>query len=29
VQEDPNFGRVTGVRANSNRVVQLGVRFKF
>ena len=28
-QTDPNFGRVTGVRANSNRVVQLGVRFKF
>jgi hypothetical protein len=26
---DPNFGRVTGVRNNSNRVVQLGLRFKF
>ena len=23
------FGRINGVRANSNRVVQLGVRFKF
>jgi hypothetical protein len=28
-QTDPNFGRTTGVRANSNRVVQLGVRFRF
>jgi hypothetical protein len=28
-QTDPNFGRITGVRANSNRVVQFGTRFKF
>jgi len=28
-QLDPNFGRVTGVRGNSNRVVQLAVRFAF
>jgi hypothetical protein len=28
-QTDPNFGRVTGVRGNSNRVVQLGFRLKF
>ena len=28
-QTDTNFGRVTGVRANSNRVIQLGVRFRF
>lgn len=28
-QTDTNFGRVTNVRANSNRVVQLGVRFRF
>ena len=28
-QTDTNFGRVTGVRANSNRVIQLGVRFTF
>jgi hypothetical protein len=25
----PNFGRVTGVRGNTNRVIQLGVRFRF
>jgi hypothetical protein len=29
VQEDPNFGRATNTRANSARVIQLGVRFKF
>jgi hypothetical protein len=29
VQTDQNFGRVTGVRANSNRVIQLGARFTF
>jgi len=28
-QTDPNFGRITGVRGNSNRVVQLGFRFKY
>jgi len=28
-QLDPNFGRVTGVRGASNRVVQLAVRFAF
>jgi hypothetical protein len=28
-QTDTNFGRVTGVRANSNRVIQLGARFTF
>jgi hypothetical protein len=28
-QTDTNFGRITGVRANTNRVVQLGVRFRF
>jgi hypothetical protein len=28
-QTDTNFGRITGVRANSNRVIQLGVRFRF
>ena len=28
-QTDPNFGRTTNTRANSNRVVQLGVRFRF
>jgi hypothetical protein len=28
-QTDPNFGRVQGVRGNSNRVVQLGFRLKF
>jgi len=26
---DTAFGRVTGVRANSNRVIQLGLRFRF
>ena len=29
VQTDTNFGRVTGVRNNSNRVIQLGARFTF
>jgi hypothetical protein len=28
-QTDTNFGRITGVRPNSNRVIQLGVRFRF
>ena len=28
-QTDTNFGRVTGVRAASNRIIQLGVRFTF
>ena len=28
-QTDPNFGRTTNIRGNSNRVVQLGVRFRF
>jgi hypothetical protein len=28
-QTDTNFGRVTGVRPNSNRVVQLALRFTF
>jgi len=28
-QLNPSFGRVTGVRGNSNRVVQLAVRFAF
>ena len=28
-QTDTNFGRVTNVRPNSNRVIQLGVRFRF
>ena len=28
-QTDTNFGRVTGVRPNSNRVIQLGIRFRF
>jgi hypothetical protein len=28
-QTDTNFGRITSVRGNSNRVVQLGVRFMF
>ena len=26
---DTNFGRVTGVRGSTNRVIQLGVRFRF
>jgi len=26
---DPSFGRATGVRGNSNRVIQLGARFKW
>lgn len=28
-QTNTNFGTVTGVRSNSNRVMQLGVRFTF
>jgi hypothetical protein len=28
-QTDPSFGSITGVRANSNRVIQLGARFTF
>jgi hypothetical protein len=28
-QTDTNFGRITGVRGNSNRVIQLGARFTF
>jgi hypothetical protein len=28
-QTDAGFGRVTGVRANSNRVIQLGARITF
>jgi hypothetical protein len=28
-QTDTNFGRVTAVRPNTNRVIQLGVRFRF
>jgi hypothetical protein len=28
-QTDTNFGRVTGVRPNTNRVIQLGIRFRF
>ena len=28
-QTDTNFGRVTGVRANTNRIIQLGLRFRF
>ena len=28
-QVDPNFGRVEGVRANSERIIQLGFRFTF
>ena len=28
-QTDTNFGRVTNTRANSHRVVQLGLRFAF
>jgi hypothetical protein len=29
VMTDANFGSITGVRANSNRVIQLGLRFRF
>ena len=29
VMNDTNFGRVTGVRPSTNRVIQLGVRFTF
>ena len=28
-QTDTNFGRVTGVRPSTNRVIQLGLRFRF
>jgi hypothetical protein len=28
-QTDTNFGRITGVRGSSNRVIQLGARFQF
>ena len=28
-ETDTNFGRITGVRANSNRIIQLGLRFRF
>ena len=28
-QTDTNFGRITGVRANTNRIIQLGLRFRF
>jgi hypothetical protein len=28
-QTNPAFGAVNGVRANSNRVIQLGARFTF
>jgi hypothetical protein len=28
-QTDTNFGRITGVRGSTNRVIQLGVRFTF
>ena len=28
-QTDANFGRITGVRANTNRIIQLGLRFRF
>ena len=28
-QTDSSFGKITGVRANSNRVIQLGLRFAF
>jgi hypothetical protein len=28
-QTNSNFGKITGVRANSNRVIQLGARFAF
>jgi hypothetical protein len=29
VMTDQNFGRITGVRPSTNRVIQLGVRFTF
>ena len=29
LQTNPAFGSISGVRANSNRVIQLGVRFTF
>jgi hypothetical protein len=29
VQTNPAFGSISGVRANSNRVIQLGVRYAF
>lgn len=28
-QTDANFGRITGVRPNTNRIIQLGLRFRF
>jgi hypothetical protein len=28
-QTDTNFGRITGVRGNTNRIIQLGLRFRF
>ena len=28
-QTNPPFGSISGVRANSNRVIQLGVRYTF
>ena len=29
LQTDTNSGRITGVRPNTNRIVQLGLRFRF
>ena len=29
VQTNTNFGRITGVRASTNRIIQLGLRFRF
>ena len=29
VMTDTNFGRITGVRASTNRIIQLGLRFRF
>ena len=29
VMTDANFGSITGVRPNSNRIIQLGLRFRF
>jgi hypothetical protein len=29
VQTDTNFGRITGVRPATNRIIQLGIRFRF
>ena len=28
-QTDTNFGRITGVRPSTNRIIQLGLRFRF